>query len=91
MNVLTPLRKFFAPPPPAARLSEQDMFRRVYGAYRWRALEATFLGYAFYYLVRGNTVSVVTLEMHESLHYSKEMIGTIAAVTCASRTASANS
>ncbi len=57
------------------------MFRRVYGGYRWRALEATFLGYAFYYLVRGNTVSVVTLEMQHSLGYTKEMIGNIGAIT----------
>src|SRR4051812_38940753 len=81
MDLPSPLRKFFAPPPPTARLTERDMFRRVYGAYRWRALEATFLGYAFYYLVRGNTVSVVTIEMQHSLGYTKEMIGNIGAIT----------
>jgi OPA family glycerol-3-phosphate transporter-like MFS transporter len=51
--------------------------------YRLRALEATFLGYAMYYLVRNN-VSVVTLEMQASLGYSKGMIGRIVAVTALS-------
>jgi OPA family glycerol-3-phosphate transporter-like MFS transporter len=51
--------------------------------YRLRALEATFLGYAMYYLVRNN-VSLVTLEMQASLGYSKGMIGRIVAVTALS-------
>ena len=51
--------------------------------YRWRALEATFLGYAFYYLVRNN-VPVVVTEMRETLGYSREMIGNIGAVTALS-------
>jgi OPA family glycerol-3-phosphate transporter-like MFS transporter len=80
MNVLTPLRCFFAPPPPVPQLPDAEV-ARVYPGYRWRALEATFIGYALYYLCRGNNVSVVTHEMHESLHYTREMIGTIAAIT----------
>jgi OPA family glycerol-3-phosphate transporter-like MFS transporter len=47
--------------------------------FRWRALEATFLGYAMYYLVRNN-VNVVTLEMEDALGYSRDMIGDIGAV-----------
>src|SRR3954454_24509819 len=80
MNLFKNVRRFFAPPPPKARLANDELFRRVYGAYRWRALEATFLGYAFYYLVRGNTVSVVTIEMQHSLGYTKQLIGNIGAV-----------
>jgi OPA family glycerol-3-phosphate transporter-like MFS transporter len=43
-------------------------------------MEATFLGYAMYYLVRNN-ISVVTLELQGALSYSKGMIGRIVAVT----------
>jgi MFS transporter, OPA family, glycerol-3-phosphate transporter len=78
-NVLAPLRRIYAPPPHAARLPEAEV-ARLYPWYRWRALEATFLGYAMFYLVRNN-VAVVTLEMQDSLHYSKEMIGNIVAAT----------
>jgi MFS transporter, OPA family, glycerol-3-phosphate transporter len=79
-SALGTLQRLFAPPPPAPRLPEAEV-RRVYPLYRWRALEATFVGYALYYLVRGNTVSVVTIEMQKSLEYSKEMIGNIGAIT----------
>jgi OPA family glycerol-3-phosphate transporter-like MFS transporter len=82
-NLLAPLRRFFAPPPPAPPLTEAELFKRVYSGYRWRALEATFIGYALYYLVRGNTVAVVLLEMQQSLGYTKEMIGNITMFTAA--------
>jgi MFS transporter, OPA family, glycerol-3-phosphate transporter len=81
-KVLAPLVKFFAPPPPAPRRSDADV-ARVYPAYRWRALEATFLGYAFYYLVRNNA-PVVAIELRDSLGYTKEMVGNIGAVTALS-------
>jgi OPA family glycerol-3-phosphate transporter-like MFS transporter len=74
--------QWLAPPPPAAPLPPNDV-RRLYPWYRWRALEATFLGYAMYYLVRNN-ISVVTLEMQDSLGYSKAMLGRIVAVTALS-------
>jgi OPA family glycerol-3-phosphate transporter-like MFS transporter len=78
-NVLAPLRRLYAPPPHASRRSDAEV-ARLYPWYRWRALEATFLGYGMFYLVRNN-VAVVTLEMQDALHYSKEMIGDIVAVT----------
>src|SRR5262245_42628384 len=78
--MLRPLRQFFAPPAPATPRPAAEV-ARVYPGYRWQALEATFIGYALYYLCRGNNVSVVTHEMQNSLHYTREMIGTIAAVT----------
>jgi len=80
IGVTQSLRRFFAPPPPAPRLPP-DVVNRVYPSYRWRALEATFIGYALYYIVRGNTVGVVTDEMKVSLGYTREMIGNISAVT----------
>ena len=79
VNLLAPLRRFYAPPPHAPRRSDSEIVR-LYPWYRWRALEATFLGYGMFYLVRNN-VSVVTLEMQDALYYSKEMIGDIVAVT----------
>lgn len=81
MNELfAPIRRFFAPPPPASPLTAERC-RQVYGAYRWRALEATFIGYALFYLVRSNNLSVVAKDMQESLGYTKEMVGDIGAVT----------
>lgn len=79
-NPLAAIGRFFAPPPPAPRRSEAEI-RRVYPSYRWRALEATFIGYATFYLLRSNNLAVVTLEIQDSLHYSKEMIGYLGAVT----------
>jgi OPA family glycerol-3-phosphate transporter-like MFS transporter len=76
------LLNWFAPPPPAPRRPAEEV-QRVYPWYRWRALEATFIGYAAYYLVRNN-ISVVTLEMQSSLGYSKAMIGRIVAITALS-------
>jgi OPA family glycerol-3-phosphate transporter-like MFS transporter len=78
-NLLAPWRRFYAPPPHAPRRSEAEV-ARLYPPYRWRALEATFLGYGMFYLVRNN-VSVVTLEMQDALYYTKEMIGDIVAMT----------
>ena len=75
------IRNAFAPPPSAPRLTEKQLFDRAYSSYRWRALEATFLGYALFYLVRGNSVSVVTIEMQKALGYDTNQIGNIAAVT----------
>ena len=76
------LAHWFSPPPPAPQRTAEEV-QRIYPWYRWRALEATFLGYASYYLVRNN-ISVVTLEMQEALGYSKGMIGRIVAVTALS-------
>ena len=74
--------RLFAPPPPAPPLPPDDV-ERLYPWYRWRALEATFIGYAMYYLVRNN-LSVVALDVQDSLGYSKAMIGRILAITALS-------
>jgi OPA family glycerol-3-phosphate transporter-like MFS transporter len=77
-NPFQALRRAYAPPPPAPRRPPEEI-RQLYPWFRWRALEATFIGYAMYYLVRNN-INVVTVEMQNELHYSKEMIGNIGAV-----------
>ena len=79
-NLFSPVRRFFAPPPPAPPLTEAEVQSLLYPSYRLRALEVTYIGYATFYLVRNN-VSVVTVEMQHALHYSKEMIGDITAMT----------
>jgi OPA family glycerol-3-phosphate transporter-like MFS transporter len=80
-TLATAIRNAFAPPPPAPRITDKRLVDRAYSSYRWRAIETTFLGYALFYLVRGNSVSVVTLEMQKSLGYDTEQIGNIAAMT----------
>ena len=79
LPLLGPLARFYAPPAPQP-LRPPEEVARVYPAYRWRMLEATFLGYAAYYLVRNN-VALVTLEMEDSLGYTLGQIGNITAVT----------
>jgi OPA family glycerol-3-phosphate transporter-like MFS transporter len=78
-RLLDPLRRFFAPPPHVTPLPESEV-NRFYPRYRWRALEATFLGYAAYYLLRSNNLSVVAVELKDSLGYSREMIGDFIAI-----------
>lgn len=78
-GLLRPLRRYYAPPAPITRLPEGDV-NRLYPWYRWSALEATFIGYAVFYLVRNN-IGVVAIEMQEALGYSKDQIGNIIAVT----------
>jgi OPA family glycerol-3-phosphate transporter-like MFS transporter len=75
-----PVRRFYAPPPQIARLPDAEV-DRLYPRYRWRALEATFIGYATYYLLRSNNLSVVTVELKDSLGYSREMIGDFLAIS----------
>lgn len=60
-----------------------DEVRRRYPKYRWRVMEATFLGYATYYLLRSNNLSVVAKDIQDTLHYTKSDIGMLMAVTAA--------
>src|SRR4051794_16559233 len=73
------IRNWFAAPAAAPRLPDAEV-ARVYSVFRWRALEATFLGYAAYYLVRNN-IPVVTKELHNLLGYDESQIGDLMAVT----------
>lgn len=50
---MSSFRALFAPAPHIARLPD-DQVRRLYPGFRWRILEATFIGYATFYFVRNN-------------------------------------
>lgn len=80
--MLSSLRKYFSPAPPAERLSEEEV-RRVYPHYRWRIMESTFLGYGMFYLVRNN-LSPVAKEIEGALQYTHSTIGDILAITAIS-------
>jgi OPA family glycerol-3-phosphate transporter-like MFS transporter len=72
----------FAPAPHIARLPEDEV-RRQYPWFRWQVLEATFIGYAMYYLVRNN-LSVVAKDIEGALLYDKSMMGDLLAMTAIS-------
>jgi OPA family glycerol-3-phosphate transporter-like MFS transporter len=82
LNPLTLLRRLYAPPPPAPRRPLAEV-AALYPSYRWQMLQATFLGYATFYLVRNN-LAPVKPELETALHYSKTMLGNIGAVTAMS-------
>lgn len=72
----------FAPAPDKPRLPEAEV-RRRYPILRWQILEATFIGYALFYLVRNN-LSVVAKDIEGALHYDHSQIGNILAMTALS-------
>src|SRR5687768_16976779 len=82
MNPLSVLRRLYAPPPPAPLRSPAEV-ERVYPRYRWQMLQATFIGYGTYYLVRNN-LSPIKPELEAVLGYTKSMLGDIGAVTAIS-------
>ena len=82
LNILRPLARFYAPPA-AIPQRPPDEVARAYPVYRWRMLEATFLGYATYYLVRNN-ISPVAPEMREALGYTADQIGNLLSMTAIS-------
>ena len=71
-------RNPLAPAPHKERLPDEEVKRR-YPWFRWRIMEATFIGYASFYLVRNN-LSVVAKDIEGALGYSHDNIGTILAV-----------
>ncbi len=76
------MRQYFAAAPHVPRLSDDEV-RRLYPRYRLRIMEATFLGYATFYVVRNN-LSVVSKDVEGALHYDHSMVGTILAFTAIS-------
>lgn len=78
----SPLGRLFDPAPPRPRLPEDEV-KRKYPKIRWQILEATFIGYATYYLVRNN-LPVVASEVSGALGYSKDALGNIFAATAVS-------
>lgn len=77
--IFSKIQQFYAPAPQIERRPESDI-QRFYKHFRWSTLEATFLGYATYYLVRNN-LSAVAKDIEGALHYDHNMIGSILAVT----------
>ncbi len=76
------IQRAFAPKPHKPRLPE-ELIAPTYRRYRFQVLEATFLGYAMYYLVRNN-LSPVTKDLENALHYTDGMLGNIMAITAVS-------
>jgi len=76
------VRNIFAPAPAKPMLPDEEV-RRRYPRMRMQMLEATFMGYALYYVVRNN-LSVVAKDMQDVLHYDKTMIGDMLAMTAIS-------
>lgn len=74
--------KFFAAPKPIPRKSKEEI-KTLYPRFRYRILEATFIGYASFYLVRNN-FAPVSLEFSQALGYTKSQIGDILALTAIS-------
>jgi OPA family glycerol-3-phosphate transporter-like MFS transporter len=81
LSLASSFRQFWAPP--VAPPLPPEKVARVYPRYRWRALEASFIGYAAFYLVRNN-LSTVSKELQVALHYDTKMIGNILAVSAIS-------
>jgi OPA family glycerol-3-phosphate transporter-like MFS transporter len=76
--LLEHVRAWYRPAPHLPRLPAAEVDAR-YPVYRLRVLEATFLGYAVYYLVRNN-LSVVAKDMGDALGHNKEQIGDLLGV-----------
>ncbi len=79
---ITYLRRLFAPAPHIPQLPAADV-QRLYPRYRWQIMEATFLGYAAFYLVRNN-LSVIAKDLEGALHYQHSDIGSLLAITAMS-------
>lgn len=80
--MLSAVRRYFSSAPHAPRLPAEEV-ARLYPPFRWRIMEATFLGYAMFYLVRNN-IGTVTKELEGALGYDKSMLGDIMAITAIS-------
>ena len=76
------LKNPFRPAPAIERLPDKEAARQ-YPMYRWQMMEATFIGYGTFYLVRNN-LSVVAKDMSNALQYDHAMVGNILAITAIS-------
>jgi OPA family glycerol-3-phosphate transporter-like MFS transporter len=71
--------QWFRPAPHVARRSQEEI-ALLYPAYRWRILEAAFIAYATFYIVRNN-FAPVSKEIGAALDYDKLLLGNILAAT----------
>lgn len=69
----------FKPAPKIPRLSDERI-QKLFPVFRRQMLEATFIGYAVFYLVRNN-LSPVASDMAQAVGYSKSEIGDFLAAT----------
>ena len=82
INLLAPLRRFLRAARRLHPASPKPKSRAVYPGYRWRALEATFIGYAtFYLLARQQRFRSSPSKCRNRCGYTKTMIGNIGAIT----------
>jgi len=73
------LSNYFNPDPHIERLP-QEQIDGLYKKSRWSVLEASFIGYASFYIVRNN-LSTVAKDIEGALHYDYNMIGNILAIS----------
>jgi len=78
------LFSYLKPAPHVASLPEAEVVRKYLRVHR-QILEATFIGYATFYLVRNN-LPVVSKEMGAVFGYDKAQIGDMLAATARSLT-----
>lgn len=80
--MLRTVRRFFGAAPHVPRLPDNEV-RRLYPRYRFSVMEATYLGYASFYLVRNN-LSPVAKDLQGALGYSDNQLGNIMAAAALS-------
>lgn len=73
------LLHIFRPAPHRPLLPSEEV-RRRYPRLRFQVLEATFLGYAMFYLVRNN-LGTVAKDLETGLRYSHDQVGNLLAIT----------
>lgn len=71
---------FLKSAPKIPRLTDDSKIRALYPIFRWRMLEATFIGYAVFYLLRNN-LSPVAADLGGAVGYTKSEIGDFQAAT----------
>lgn len=70
-------------PAPHKDILPRECQDRLYPMFRWKILQATFIGYATFYLVRNN-LSVIANELDKSFAITNSMYGNIVAATAIS-------
>ncbi len=73
------LSNYFNPDPHIESLP-QEQIHGLFKKFRWSVLEASFIGYATFYIVRNN-LSTVAKDIEGALHYDYNMIGNILAIS----------
>ncbi|MCS6984999.1 MAG: MFS transporter [Leptospiraceae bacterium] len=79
MQLWQKIKQIYQSKPRARRLSQEEI-DRIYPKLRLQMLEATFVGYAAYYLVRTNLPNAVPA-MQKTLGYSQQEMGLILSAT----------